>query len=111
MWLVLQQDSARMDLDQKDLKRIIRDLDLGNIDVSLLKDLAILSSQNPVEDDASSNGEDQMDDIWEGGSLFRKLLASLFHQLASNKVSSSGFLLVSLTDQGSHSLKRFWNTV
>jgi hypothetical protein len=108
-FVVLKQDSTKKDLDQKDLKRIIRDLDLGNMDISLLKDLVILSSKNPVEDDGSLNGEDKMDDLWEGGALFRKLLASLFHQLTSDKVGSAASLSSTLLTRHRHSLKKFWN--
>lgn len=109
IFVVLKQDSATKDLDQKDLKRIIRDLDLGNMDISLLKDLVILSSKNPVEDDGSSNGQDKMDDLWEGGALFRKLLASLFHQLTSDKVGSDGSASYTLLTRHRHSLRKFWN--
>ena len=91
---MLQQDNASKTLDQKDLKRIIRDLDLGNLDIALLKDLVILSSRNPVEEDPSSSPDnDKMDNMWEGGVLFRKLLASLFPQLTSDKVSLSVVIL------------------
>jgi len=87
MSIVLQHDNAKKDFSQKDLKRIIRDLDLGNVDIALLKELAILSSQHPVDDEATLHG-DKVEDVWEGGALFRKLLVSLFHQLTSDKVSS-----------------------
>lgn len=88
MSAVLQHDGTSKSLNQTDLKRIIHDLDANNLDISLLKDLVILSSQNPVDEEAASSpADDKMDDMWEGGALFRKLLASLFHQLTSEKVS------------------------
>jgi len=83
---VLQQDSATKELSQTDLKRIVQELDKGKMEIPLLKELTILSSQNPIDEEASTSAG-AMEDMWEGGALFRKVLASLFQQLTSDKVS------------------------
>lgn len=83
---LLQNDNTSKTLGQEDLKKIIQEFEGGNLDISLLKDLAIISSQNPAEEESALSLDNvKTDDIWEGGSRFRKLLASLFQQLTSDK--------------------------